>query len=184
MLLVVSSVIAVFFICMVVLITAVFARFHGNHDLALGQQHLKPIPIDKQACPYVEAMHNAAYNFELVNPDPFSTSDVDADGTTPQQSVDFLDPKQWPATKAHVDAAILELDRTIRLASPHLPMPVQEQLAVTHQQLHLGRIQLHEAKSWGDLAGGPASDIDTRGQTAFGNASDLIGMACGVHVGV
>ena len=54
----------------------------------------------------------------------------------------------------------------------------------TAEQLHLGRIQLHEAKSWEDLALGSASDIDKRGQTAFGNASDLIGMACGVHVGV
>jgi hypothetical protein len=150
-----------------------------------GRQHLKPIPIDKEACPYVKDMHDAAYIFELVNPTPFNYSDVTAPpGHSAPSLADLTDPKQWSSTKSRVDFAILVLDHTIRAASPHLPTPVQQQLAITHEQLHLGRIALHRSKSSLDMWTGPASDINSRGQAAFGKASDLIGTACGVRVGV
>jgi hypothetical protein len=183
---VVACTVVALFVCATAVFAALFLLFRGGgSDDTSARQHLKPIPIDKQACPYVKNMHKAAYIFELVNPTLFGSSDVTAPPGHPAPSIsDLTDPKLWPATKSRVDFGIVVLDHTIEAASRHLPKPVQQQLAVTHEQLHLGRIALQRSKSSLDLWTGSAGDINSRGQDAFGNASDLIGMACGVHVGV
>jgi hypothetical protein len=181
----VGAVAAVFVAGLALLLGALF--IFGGHfggSTTVGRQHLQPIPISRSACPYVKAMHTAAYNFEVTNPVIFGGSDVGNEKTSQDLLNALTDSRRWPAFKARVDHSIVVLDHSLRDASPHLPKQVQDKLAITHESLHLGRIQLHKSKSGLDLFSGSISDINRRGQYAFGDASDLIGMACGVHVGV
>src|SRR4051794_1210414 len=80
---------AVLAACLALLVGLFVIAFHNGSGRAVGRRHLQPIPISKSACPYVRAMHVAAYDFELANPVIFGGSDV-GDAKTQQKFFDEL----------------------------------------------------------------------------------------------
>ncbi len=114
-------------------------------------------------------MHHAANEFQASYP-TFLVS-VDANGQ--------LVP--WPQVRTQISQAVDHLEQAIDAGGPHLPPRVQGYLAITRKDIDAGRGQLILAPDEVRFAT-QTVDVERHGQRAFGNASDLIGRRCGVHL--
>jgi hypothetical protein len=151
----------------VVIAAADFARSFGE----IGQrEHLKPIAIQKSACPYVVAMHDAANEFQGET--PFLGYAPDAFGHL----------RPWPESRPSLLHAADVLDVTIAAGVPHLPAPVQTYLTRVRVDIEQGRRQAPSAAT-PDAYLARVTPLLANGQRAFGFAGDLIGHACSVDLG-
>jgi hypothetical protein len=143
-------------------------------DRSLGhmgaRDHLKPIPIDASACPYVVAMHNAANDFQ--NATPALEFVIDEPGN----------PLPWTQSRAALTHAADVLDVTIAAGVPHLPPQVQTYLTRVRVNIGKGRRQAALATTRTQFLTSVEPFIDS-GKSEFGFAGDLIGHACSVDLG-
>jgi hypothetical protein len=155
----------------VVIVVAISAASVARSFSHIGQRnHLQPIPVAKNACPYIVAMHNAADAFQ--NQTPLLGFGADGRG--------HLLP--WPTTRLALSHAADVLDVTIAAGIPHVPPPVQAYLTTVRADIKQGREQA-------SLTNDPNAYLQrvepllTSGQRAFGFAGDLVGHACSVDLG-
>jgi hypothetical protein len=144
-----------------------------NFNLNLGsaqRKHLKPIPVSTTVCPYVRLMHVAANEFQALSP---------AQDLTPY----FDDnPTHWPKLRADVAHRLDVLDHAVLVGEgAQFPRLIERRLATVVADIHAGEVQLVRAHDSFDLVMNSQPDL-TDGQDAFGDASDLVGNACGVHL--
>jgi hypothetical protein len=145
-------------------------------DRSLGhlgeRDHLKPIPIDASACPYVVAMHNAANDFQNATP--------------PVELILAFDgknrPRYWPRSRPGLTHAADVLDVTIAAGVPHLPTEVQTYLTRVRVDISKGRRQAALATTEPEYLT-RVSPLIASGKSEFGFAGDLIGHACSVDLG-
>ena len=142
-------------------------------DFNLGvepRKHLKSIPVSRTVCPYVQLMHAAANDFQAVSP---------ARDLTP-----FLQgrPAQWPRVRADIAHRLDVLDHAVEVGEgAPFPRPIERRLAATAAGVRAGDVQLVRAHDSFDLLN-RTSAILSNGQVSFGEASDLVGKACGVQL--
>jgi len=125
--------------------------------------------VSADVCPYVEVMHAAANNFQRVNPaaDLFR---LVGPPTVP-----------WPQERARVRQSLNVLELSVAASQPHFPARIRERLGVVLTNIRSGRADLARARQRNDLVG-PALTHFTDGEYAFGDASDLVGDACGIRL--
>ena len=137
-------------------------------DIVAGRPRLEPIPVSPKVCPYVRVMHAAANDFQRVSP-------INVLGaTTP-------DAASWPARQTRLKESLDGLELGIVVSRPYFPARIRERLGVVLASIRSGRPQVDRAGSDVDLIV-RAADQFQRGQYAFGDASDLVGDACAVHL--
>jgi hypothetical protein len=147
----------------------------GEWFIGLGQPetnerpHLKAIPVSKDACPYVVAMHKAANAFESQTP---------AFELVPEGRGQVI---RWRPAVSH---AADVLDVTVAAGIPHVPPLVQAYLMTVRVDIERERELALPAKDAGAflsevMLGSASTDV----QRAFGFAGDLVGHACSVELG-
>jgi hypothetical protein len=144
----------------------------GNFNLASPRKHLKPIPIDKRACPYVVAMHATANAFQNAEP---------VLGLY-QGPGDSLIEVPWPHIRARLQRTLMDLQLAILVGRPHFPAPIRRRLTTTLDAIHTGLRTLARVHDDADLETRTSGAL-SRGQTAFGYAGDLVGKQCSVQLG-
>lgn len=155
---------------LVVLIAAALASI-GNSLTHVGERHhLKPIPISTRACPYVALMHAAANDFQAHEP----TFGLILD--------DNGQPVPLAKERVIVDPPLARFEFAIAVSRPHFPTAVRSQLAITQDAAHQGRVLLAQASGPAELFN-QSGTLLSRGQRAFGYASDLVGAQCGHGLG-
>ena len=173
----IRSIIAVFIatasvgVLAVLIVVAMSAASVGRSFSQIGQRnHLQPVPVSKNACPYVVAMHNAANVFQ--NQTPVLGVGFDGRGNL----------LPWPRTRPALSHAADVLDVTIAAGIPHVPPPVQDYLTTV-------RVDIRQGREEAVLANDPTTYVQrvqpllTSGKRAFGFAGDLVGHACSVDLG-
>jgi hypothetical protein len=145
----------------------------GNFNLGTPRKHLKPIPIDKRACPYVVAMHETANAFQSAEPALFGFYLGPGD-----KPIDV----RWPRVHVRVQKTLLDLQLAILVGRPHFPAAVRRRLTTTLAAIRTGLHEVSRARSTLDLEL-TTSDTLSNGQTAFGYAGDLVGKQCSVQLG-
>jgi hypothetical protein len=153
---------ALFVLAVILVVVALVAI--SRIDLGIhGRDHLDPIPIAKEACPYVIVMHAAATEFQRVYPFPTHTVH-----TT----------EGWSEQRGRLAAASGSLEQAIKIGSPHFPKPVRARLTTTVRALRRGDRELLVASSGDDLVG-RTLQLYADGVSSYGEASDLVGGQCG-----
>jgi hypothetical protein len=129
----------------------------------IGSKHLKPIPVPASACPYLHEVHDKA--------------DVAArtywDVLTGQ-----TDPRGWRTKAAQHAQQLAAFELTLLAAVPHVPAAIATELKTVRVKVAAGREEVAAARSASEYvrrSSGQAFD----GTVALGNASDLVGNACG-----
>jgi hypothetical protein len=149
------------------------AALVSHLDFNLGvepRKHLKPIPVSRTVCPYVQLMHAAANAFQAVSP---------ARNLAP-----YLQgkPAQWPKVRADIAHRLDVLDHAVEVGrTAAFPRPIERRLAATAAGVRAGEVQLVRAHDAFDLLN-RTSAVLSNGQVSFGEASDLVGNACGVQL--
>jgi hypothetical protein len=143
-----------------------------NFDVQVGRKHLAPIPVSPKVCPYVRVMHSAANDFQRVNP---MAVFFQTDATLPTKS-------SWPAERARLQQSLNVLEFAVVVSQSQFPAPIRKRLQVVLVNIRAGRSQIRGMGSELDVFTGTANENLSAGQDAFGDASDLIGNACGVHL--
>lgn len=157
-------------IAMLVVIAMVIGAI-GNGLSHTGQRrHLKAIPISTRACPYVALMHAAANDFQAH--EPLLGLMFDANG------------RVLPIAKERtiIEPPLARFEFAIAIGKVHFPAAVRTQLAITQDAAHEGRARLVRASDPMALATS-TSALLSKGQQAFGYASDLVGAQCGHGLG-
>lgn len=122
----------------------------------------KPIPVATAACPYLRRVHDTAGRAgELWVAATFG---------------DFAHVK-----RGDVKLALADFSVALRRATPHVPNAVRQQLVVTVRQVQVGERDVLKARTMQDYGMATMSAI-TAGNDALGNASDLVGKACGFRL--
>ena len=142
------------------------------HSLShIGERkHLKPIPVAASACPFVEAMHDAANELQKAYPVFGVAFDPHGRALT------------WPQTRKRLARAGDVLEYSIAAGLGQFPAQVQGYLEEVSRQIQAGRAQLRDAHDEFDFFQ-RTSERWEDGQVAFGFAGDLIGGQCGVQLG-
>jgi hypothetical protein len=138
-------------------------RFGESLDagLRLERRHLEPIPIPPEACPALEPVRVEAAQARAVWTDQLGAQ-----------------PKPWPEFSAALGARLDRLAFAVQAAIPAVPPPVAAQFEVVVREVASGRQALATATDVsGYVAGTSRALFD--GVGALGNASDLVGTACG-----
>jgi hypothetical protein len=132
----------------------------GDNISLPGDKHFTPIPVAATACPYLREVHDKA----------------DAAGETFRN---VIDPQtEWRTAAAQHAQQLAAFELTLRAAIPHVPTPVATELKTVHAKVAAGRKEIAAARSASEylsLSSGQVFD----GTVALGNASDLVGNACG-----
>src|SRR5436190_13934547 len=113
----------------------------GDWSIAKPRKHLKPIPIDKRACPYVVAMHSTANAFQSAQP---FLGFYEGPG-------DSLIDVPWPRVRARVRRSLLDLQLAILVGRPHFPPAVRTRLTATLAAVLTGLRQLARAHGTDEL---------------------------------
>jgi hypothetical protein len=145
----------------------------NNWDLGDGtvspRAHLAAIPVSPKVCPYVRVMHKAANDFQRVNPIA-GISTLESPAKTP-----------WGPQRARIARRLRVFEFTVAASRAQFPAPIQRRFEVVLANIHKGRPLLAHSTDSFDLWMRASSTFST-GQTAYGEASDLVGNACGVHL--
>jgi hypothetical protein len=143
-----------------------------NFDVQVARKRLAPIPVSPKVCPYVRVMHSAANDFQRVNPMAifFETNPA------------FPTKAAWPAQRARLQQSLNVLEFTVVASQAHFPAPIRKRFHVVLVNIREGRSDIRAMGSEFDPFTGSTSQDLSAGQAAFGDASDLIGNACGVHL--
>ena len=117
-------------------------------------------------------MHSAANDFQRVNPMAmfFATNPT------------FPTRASWPAQRARLQQTLNVLEFAVVASKAQFPAPIRKRLQVVLVNIRAGRSEIRDMQSPLDALTGSASGNLSAGQAAFGDASDLIGNVCGVHL--
>jgi hypothetical protein len=137
-----------------------------NFDVA-SRKHLQAIPVSKKVCPYVHLMHVAANDFQSVN--PVGNLGVLAESLQ----------AKWPEQRARLAHRLDVLEAAVSASKAQFPERIQRRLSTVITNIHAGEVQLVRARDLSGLLSERTDDIFTNGEYAFGDASDLVGNACG-----
>jgi hypothetical protein len=146
------------------------ALISSLNNLDVGRKHLKPIPVSRSVCPYVQLMHVAANGFQAVSP--------------AQDLAPYADstPAQWPKLRAEIAHRLDVLDHAVEIGQrAEFPRPIEERLSTVDEEVRAGEVQLVRADGAVDLWV-RTGVLLSNGQVAFGEASDLVGSACDVQL--
>jgi hypothetical protein len=162
---VIAVVIALFAGC-----AAVMTKLNSLNFNVQSRKHLQAIPVSKKVCPYVRLMHVAANDFQSVN--PAGNLAVFA------QSMN----EKWPEQRARLAHRLDVLDSAVVAGKAHFPEPIRRRFSTVITSIRAGEVQLVRARDLSDLLSERTDNIFTNGEYAFGDASDLVGNACGFHL--
>jgi hypothetical protein len=133
----------------------------GDNISLPGDKHFTPIPVAAIACPYLREVHDKA----------------DAASQT-LWNVLGAQTAEWRTEAAQHAQQLAAFELTLRAAIPHVPAPVATELKTVRVKVAAGRKEIaaaHSATEYVHLSSGQVID----GTVALGNASDLVGNACG-----
>jgi hypothetical protein len=136
----------------------------GNLDLNFNATPgvYKPIPVSTSACPYLRRVHDTAdRSGQLCVATTFGSLSEHKRGI--------------------VTVRLVEFDLALQRAMPHVPPEVQKQLHATLVQVRAGEQALKRAASL-SAYGNATFAAALAGNTSLGNASDLVGHACGFRL--
>ncbi len=152
-----------FVFLVVVVCVAIVAALNSLGDISIGSKHLEPIPVAPSACPYLREVHDKA----------------DAAGRAYLGVLTGqLDPHGWRTEAARHAQLLAAFELTLRAAKPHVPAPVANELQTVIVKVAAGRKEVKTAQSPSDYQSLSAGQV-FEGTAALGNASDLVGNACG-----
>jgi hypothetical protein len=143
-----------------------FSRLDASLDRAFDPNQTpgiyKPIPVATSACPYLRRVHDtAARSARLWVVAAFGNSKA--------------------ITRSTVNQALTAFDNAMTVALPRVPEKVREQLLLTQQQVQQGEREVVKAASVHEY-GLETWHAVNEGNSALGNASDLVGNACGFRL--
>jgi hypothetical protein len=87
----------------------------------------------------------------------------------------------WPLQRAQLARTLVALDAAVIAGKNEFPTPIRLRLATVDTNIRAGEVQLLQARNIFDLSS-RVSSIFPNGQTALGEASELVGHACGVRL--
>jgi hypothetical protein len=124
----------------------------------------EPIPIPGRSCPYLREVHDtAAASGQLyLSANALPTRSPDA----------------WLLRRAQLRQSLAQFDGALRRAIPRVPPRVAKQLLGVLQEVRTGEENLTEAATFADY-NTRTFDSVFLGYLALGNASGLVGNACG-----
>ncbi len=133
----------------------------GDNVSFPGDKHFTPIPVAATACPYLREVHDKA----------------EAAGRA------FLNvlrgqTGEWRTEAAQHAQLLAAFELTLRAVIPHVPPPVATELKTVRMKVAAGRIEVAAAPSAGEYMRLSTAQA-FEGTIALGNASDLVGNACG-----
>ena len=135
-----------------------------------ARKHLAAIPVSPRVCPYVRVMHAAANDFERVN--PFDNLAL---------IVGPPAPPPWPTERARLEKRLNVLRFAVAVSRPQFPPRIRRKLGIVLESITTAWPKLQRAKDPFDAVA-RVENVWSTGEYAFGDASDLIGNACGVHL--
>jgi len=134
----------------------------GPLDLNATPGVYTPIPVPRSACRYLRRVHDTA----------------DRSG---QLWVSAAFGSLADRKRNLVTFRLLEFDFALQRAMPHVPVAVRRQLHETLVQVRAGERELRRAKSVSAYGIATFDAVDA-GNRSLGNASDLVGHACGFRL--
>jgi hypothetical protein len=150
-----------------VIVVGIVAFVSSLGDITIGRKHLEPIPIAASSCPYLRQVHDAA--------EPAGTAYLRA--FTSRRT----DPGAWPIEAAQHAQQLAVLELTLSAAIPHVPPRVATELERVKLNVAAGRKEVAAARSASEYLSRSSGQVFD-GVDALGNASDLVGNACGFEV--
>jgi hypothetical protein len=132
-----------------------------DFDLHLGREHLAPIPVPTQACPYLEPIRDQSNALSQL------WMNGGLSGTVP-----------FDKFRAELDLRLIALEADVRTAAPHVPAPIAERFRTIEWDVAVGRNYLPQSQNANELVFNDQFPL-IPGWHALGEASDLVGTACG-----
>ena len=135
---------------------------YAERHLSEGQGHrqLAAVAVDPRACPGLRAIESAASEFENT----FYSSEV---RTAP-----------WSTSKVKVGRALADLEQALTADIPALPTKIRSSLSLVVADVRRGRDIVSSAHDFSGVINSGANELN-RASSSYGDASALVGDACG-----